>query len=1858
MPLSDLLGLPEEQTPEAKTDVEVTHTPEWLQAADLHNLGNRNPSLIGSEDEPWIGSANKFIRSSIASGVNEIYNMSQTVGSWLGKEPVFRTTEDYLQQVDSSLTDYYLQHQDTVDIVGFGLTSLIPGTAGMKALNVGQKVLSAASKTGKIGKTLSKATGLLSPKHDELLFKAIQETASSKATFSFLRGNTLKALGAGFTQNTLEAAAFEVAVAATMYNSPVLEHMDTEDMFWNMALGAGLGGAIGGTLSGIYTFGKIKRGVLRVEEAAAPQRVLQSGQDALLSSDKAALLIHSKSRLPGIPAKTGVPETDLEIDKMIQVQKQTLRSYQESFRKEMSNFTNGDETLAHTLYENLSNQETKDALNILIQSEGAARVAVDTATEKELRKLGKKVGAFSGEATEEEVQRFGNLAVRYLKVHGPDAGKIFETQPTALTLADTLRPGQSISVKGNKVTAGARTYQFDYKQDWNIFTKEPYEVEARYIWAEKSPALPEGIMIHENDIPILTKAYKEGIAKIVVKGEDGFEATMDATSREFTDFLIHKKHDVGYRLSNATKEFEFPSLQAKIDYLKKELKIDFTPVDIPPDWPELIAGHISELRPGHLEVLFEQQGGKLKQIIMNKKYLRELPMSRLIQALKHEQGHSFYQPIVDIGGLDIDLIPSLRAELIPISKRVRPEQWKNLDQEDYLINARKDPSTLASLHELMADAFAFASMHPQEARRLAPTWWSQFGENIHPVPQRVLDAIIAQKVKLTQEQIAQMVDVLPSVFSEVTESTAPYFARQAAREEYAARMVGMGIRSETEATPIDDLINKPSVVKVTYNREAVKGADGNVLEGMAMVQEKARLAQNAVDNVFTTFMPEGFGDKFTSYSTEDLFEVSVINSPARGFVTSANPGYAKFETKAVYNGQLTARARIAGKEKVHNEFAAPTYKLGSNTDAAIEWNTLHQQLANIPEHYTFAPTDTLGGTGGSQTLILERLKDYYAKVDDALKNGKDPNKIRIPEIDPDIPKQIHIKNVETADLLRDYMRFTDKQNAAHGAINAAQGGSFAFKEGRIYPIRPNPKTHKHFAFVVDNSVLGHERGRMIYAQTADDLADMISRVEKDMPASWKIYTKGEAERWYKAVGEFEFDKTIKDAEFDATLKRKGVSSPLIISTDPQKIVNDFMEHLEASSDFLVNRLVSAKFQPQFDSLIQMGEAYTSIATSVKGSSRSLLDYAENTVNNPFANYIKATLGLPNNAQFAWWFNSQKIVDQKLSQMFGTISELFDNPKSTTDDLLKINATLKEYGYKGPNYDEALLNLANKTVPNHVLANFSAKANAILANLVLRLDPLNAAVNTVSSHVLYYPEIRGIISAIEKGDKNAVGKLTELAKIKLPGSDEFILSPQKIHAKAIFNYWKALRNEGVEAGDDWIQMYRDYGYITRISDQYRHVIDELSFTGTETALELDSKITRAHNFTKKLAEKGEKLSGNSLAEEYNRFVAADSARMIFDIAAKHGIISKQEVWSNVNTFVNRTQGMYVAAFRPAILQGAIGQSIGLFQTYQFNLLQQLFRHVAEGDVKNAALMAGLQGTLFGVQGLPAFNAINTHILGTMSGNPEHKDMYYHVYNVANRDAADWIMYGAASNAIGLLDKDLRPNLYTRGDINPRHLTVVPTSFVDIPIVQAWTKVIQGTKAAIQNVANGGDVWNSFLFGIEHASVNRPLTGLAQIVRATDNPESLVYSTSVKGNIIASNDLYSLSNLTRLVGGKPFDQAIMQDLGYRMQVYAADAQEKKNNLGRAIKSSMYKGKSPSQEQIEMFAKQYVNIGGDQKTWNQFWMRQLTNSTQEQGERIATTLKTPALQKLQVLMGGDNAAKNNPFAALNPDIETVEE
>jgi hypothetical protein len=200
-----------------------------------------------------------------------------------------------------------------------------------------------------------------------------------------------------------------------------------------------------------------------------------------------------------------------------------------------------------------------------------------------------------------------------------------------------------------------------------------------------------------------------------------------------------------------------------------------------------------------------------------------------------------------------------------------------------------------------------------------------------------------------------------------------------------------------------------------------------------------------------------------------------------------------------------------------------------------------------------------------------------------------------------------------------------------------------------------------------------------------------------------------------------------------------------------------------------------------------------------------------------------------------------------------------------------------------------------------------------------------------------------------------------------------------------------------------------------------------------------------------------------------------------------------------------------------------------------------------------------------------------------------------------------------------------------------VTLVPISPASVPIVQATGKFMKNLFATSDKLAAGGDVTTTILQGLEHNGLSRPLAGLAQTLEGFNNPEGVSYSTSKKGNVIASNDLLSLANVGRMLGGKPLDEAIAIDAAYRFKAYAAKDTQARTALGAAIKTTMLAGESPTQEQVETFAQKYAEMGGRQKEFAGWFSRLNKDANSSHANELSRSLSSPFTQSMQKIMGG---------------------
>lgn len=1066
------------------------------------------------------------------------------------------------------------------------------------------------------------------------------------------------------------------------------------------------------------------------------------------------------------------------------------------------------------------------------------------------------------------------------------------------------------------------------------------------------------------------------------------------------------------------------------------------------------------------------------------------------------------------------------------------------------------------------------------------------------------EVILAQKEAGKNSDVIEILSDVRKEFIEGTdngEDIGKIFFAQRSYAKEASEFHGREI-SELE------LAKMPTFAKVTYDTRTITDETGMVLKGMALIKHREKLAKQATDNYFASYAGK-LGTVFPDID-EALFRSLWRGETGAGLATNAGGAYGSMSSMASYIGNLTSELRRMKTRELTEAMTPAARGLLTNQDDAVRFSSINAYISNTPVKYVM---DDAG----------EKLIPYQLR--EALRNPGDRDYEEIvDQLINTLPSgtlmEIPLENQALRDAVMKHIELDTNRLAQRRALNAVQGNTDEKLEGVFRPIRPNPDDYPFIAFVKDEKMSGVGHTAMLFANTAADLEAQIAKVNE--LGTYKVYTKKQAEDFYRARGDYEYDKTIHENYVNTDLQSRGIASNFLPPSDPSKIVDQWVQHHMKDETALLRQSVLIKYEKETNELKRLADQWNLSKGSRIGYS-SVNEMLTAADKNPYSAMLKAMLDITKVEEFSAATTLNQALDTAVSKAWNAAAAAFGKGRPTDADVERVNKIFDELGFRSAYQDAATMLLANSQVPRGVLSKFVRKSNAFLTTTMLRWDVFNTINNLVGNSVLYSAELKNLTNAIKKGDATGAGELAKLAGVAVPGVDDVIFSPNKLFANSIKRLFS-------DEGKKLMEEYKLRGLIPDLGDQIYKALDPMTLSGTETLGSITSKMKKLDDLWEEAAKAGEKWTGNKFAEEFNRFLAIDAIKQVADVAVAKGIIDEKASWMYVNTFNNRVNGVIRAAERPLMFQGPIGQAMGLFQSYQMNLLQQVFRNIGEGRGKTLALMAGMQGTVFGASSLPGFHLINSTLVGQASGNPEHYDLYSATQTIFGQKGADWIMYGAPSNI-------LRASLYTRGDTNPRtwHVVPNPTNPSEIPFISAYARAFSSIKEAASQVAQGAPLWESFLHGIEHLGLSRPLAGLAATARGLDGGK--VYSTQANGSISGSNDLFSLATLVRLAGAKPIDEAIATNSYFRINAYAEADRKTREALGTGVKLALAAGKEIPQDAIANFAEKYVAKGGSATGFNQWWMNQYKNATMPQTVQMVQKLDDPYARRMMEVMGG---------------------
>lgn len=980
----------------------------------------------------------------------------------------------------------------------------------------------------------------------------------------------------------------------------------------------------------------------------------------------------------------------------------------------------------------------------------------------------------------------------------------------------------------------------------------------------------------------------------------------------------------------------------------------------------------------------------------------------------------------------------------------------------------------------------------------------------------------------------------------------------------------------------------------------------------------------------------------------------------QGFITNTEAVTGGLGGFTQHVGQLTNKAMRATREITDTAINAPIVKLSAaeNADDAAQLIMVANNLKGNPANYVL---DRATGSLVREDVAINLKKaaqaaDVQARWDAAsqagaispaqLKQFRTELKAANSKAYP--PEGAGVETIKLSANAFDYVAASTTRNTERMAIHTKVTASVQhpslttaqqYDLERVYFAPVNTKKYPHFVYVRQaEGINSTSHSAVVTAATAEALETKVKLLRREFPgmdfvgdpkSNYQFLYKKDIEAFHKAKGDYEYARGMNDNAIDSALRSKKLMYEPEGAPINDKFIKEFFDDQvdwhRRMDDKSVRDVVELKYGQLFRELQVLGGAHTKIGTSFfGGSTASSASFAAQSVKNPYADMIKQALDIGKQLEYPMFLKANEFLNTGWSKAslavnkMGTAMMDAANPHDFAKEAANLNRISNDLGFGNP-YQAVMLEKYKDMLPlNPSLTGHIAKSNAVLNFLVLGSDVLQA-MNTLIGTTVHATEFTALSGAIKKQGA-AAGKLAGLSPEDAPNGIEMLVRSAKEYWTGGEVWNAALGKYEMQTGKQIMEGFVKNGLRVGDAKALADAIDHFAYNPKLTA-----------DAFGKTAEAGmeavRKLTGNTLADAVSRFMAARSMQILTDKALSKGLLSSvAEANIYITQHVTRVHGATLASQRPVMFSGPIGQSIGVFMTFYTNFLQRMFQHAGAGDVAALGTMAGMQVGLYGMQGLPAFNFVNTHLIGNASGNRNHMDVYQ---AAGGSEEAKWIMYGAGSSLLGLIHPDLRVNLYSRGDLNPRQASIIPITPQDTALYSAVSKTVSNLGQLAQHISGGAGIANSLSFALEHNGVNRPLSGIGALLSGGQ--------TTAKGTLLASygdSDLSAFAILARVAGGKPLDDATAADALYRNNAYKAATASRINKVGENLRIAMQNGESPD---MIGFMQEYTKAGGDIKNFNRYVKRQFLTATNSQISTAAADMGSPQAESLSRLMGG---------------------
>ena len=712
----------------------------------------------------------------------------------------------------------------------------------------------------------------------------------------------------------------------------------------------------------------------------------------------------------------------------------------------------------------------------------------------------------------------------------------------------------------------------------------------------------------------------------------------------------------------------------------------------------------------------------------------------------------------------------------------------------------------------------------------------------------------------------------------------------------------------------------------------------------------------------------------------------------------------------------------------------------------------------------------------------------------------------------------------------------------------------------------------YFVMVRDNAdsaIGGFSRTSFVHANTEKALVERVNLLQREFGDRFEILRPQDIQLNKTLKGEFEYSRNFYSYSLDNELHSKGVFSEFA-PRNVEEILEEAQAHLMRTNRRNMRMLLKDMTGDFIDSMHRLSDTLDPFTRSVHGTAGQKT-FNRLASDNPYSRVVRTMLNIAPGEEAGGVLGAYSAIQNRFVTWVDDIATQTRNFYAATkmnsphQERLaeeKLNRLIEESKKFGMDLSDMTLPILKDAELKYGKVAFSSgvvqKLNSLSYLFTLGIDTANFLVQSLSMPITINSAIRSMINdappEIANGLKN-ISVAGTAGRVASKATGDFFRDILEIRRFDKLRRGYTLDSDEASKLIKWLSSPRGKffqemdtnGLLPPSTRQLMIDVNDITNLSVINSEVLSSKLKRA----------AEIVSGPSrYAEVLQRYVSLKTAAAIADTLGLQGA----QRLNMLHSFATQSGGVYTAAQRPGMFQGAIGGSIGLYKSYAINLMQAFGRHIEDRDIKGLLAIAATQGTIFGAKSVPGADAINQYII--KQSVEDQQDLFTLSDMIMGKDGANAMLYGLPSMFLHM-------NLYSRGDLRPTGVIGNPLDLASYPAANQLFQVGAAIAEAGSLIGNGAPVGNSLLQAAAHQSLSRPTARVSEYF--------LGYQTSKQGGVISpvkdnAEDLFKWRLLIRAAGAKPIDEAILSDAYYRETQYQRDRDADSKALRNATKNSI--------------------------------------------------------------------------------------